>query len=204
MKQFKLNEREYEMPTSWDEMSLSKYVELAKLEELKEKFGMPELYLLKVIEALCGAEGGDLDDLTLDMVNELSREVNYLQEQPVWSNSKHIEIEGQDYVFPEDLNKLTMGEYISIKTLQEQQTTQADLIPWLLAVILRPGKKEYNEETKKEFWKQDKFNVANLDFRKELFLKQPVFNLMGPVTFFLNGNETYMTSIKDSIPEAQK
>jgi hypothetical protein len=204
MKQFKLNEREYEMPTSWDEMSLSKYVELAKLEELKENFGMPELYLLKVIEALCGAEGGDLDDLTLDMVNELSREVNYLQEQPVWSNSNHIEIEGQDYVFPEDLNKLTMGEYISIKTLQEQQTSQADLIPWLLAVILRPGKKEYNEETKKEFWKQDKFNVANLDFRKELFLKQPVFNLMGPVTFFLNGNETYMTSIKDSIPEAQK
>jgi hypothetical protein len=204
MKQFKLNEREYEMPTSWDEMSLSKYVELAKLEELKENFGMPELYLLKVIEALCGAEGGDLDDLTLDMVNELSREVNYLQEQPVWSNSNHIEIEGQDYVFPEDLNKLTMGEYISIKTLQEQQTSQADLIPWLLAVILRPGKKEYNEETKKEFWKQDRFNVANLDFRKELFLKQPVFNLMGPVTFFLNGNETYMTSIKDSIPEAQK
>ena len=204
MKQFKLNEREYEMPTSWDEMSLSKYVELAKLEELKENFGMPELYLLKVIEALCGAEGGDLDDLTLDMVNELSREVNYLQEQPVWSNSNHIEIEGQDYVFPEDLNKLTMGEYISIKTLQEQQTSQADLIPWLLAVILRPGKKEYNEETKKEFWKQDRFNVANLDFRKELFLKQPVFNLMGPVTFFLNGNETYMTSIKGSIPEAQK
>lgn len=204
MKQFKLNEREYEMPTSWDEMSLSKYVELAKLEELKENFGMPELYLLKVIEALCGAEQGDLDDLTLDMVNELSREVNYLQEQPVWSNSKHIEIEGQDYVFPEDLNKLTMGEYISIKTLQEQQTTQADLIPWLLSIILRPGKKEYNEETKKEYWKQDKFNVANLEHRRELFLKQPVFNLMGPVTFFLNGNETYMTSIKDSIPEAQK
>ena len=204
MKQFKLNEREYEMPTSWDEMSLSKYVELAKLEELKENFGMPELYLLKVIEALCGAEQGDLDDLTLDMVNELSREVNYLQEQPVWSNSNHIEIEGQDYVFPEDLNKLTMGEYISIKTLQEQQTTQADLIPWLLSIILRPGKKEYNEETKKEFWKQDKFNVANLEHRRELFLKQPVFNLMGPVTFFLNGNETYMTSIKGSIPEAQK
>ena len=204
MKQFKLNETEYEMPTSWDEMNLSKYVELAKLEEMKESFGMPELYLLKVIEALCGAEQGDLDDLTLDMVTELSKEVGYLQEQPVWGNSRHIEIEGQDYVFPEDLNKLTMGEYISIKTLQEQQTSQADLIPYLLAIILRPGKKEYDEETKKEFWKQDRFNVSNLDYRKELFLKQPVFNLMGPVSFFLNGNETYMNSIKDSIPEAQK
>ena len=204
MKQFKLNETEYEMPTTWNEMNLSKYVELAKLEEMKENFGMPELYLLKVIEVLCAAESGDLDDLTLDMVNELSKEVGYLQENPVWSNSRHVEIEGTDYVFPEDLNKLTMGEYISIKTLQEQQTSQADLIPYLLAIILRPGKKEYDEETKKEFWKQDRFNVSNLDYRKELFLKQPVFNLMGPVSFFLNGNETYMNSIKDSIPEAQK
>jgi hypothetical protein len=203
MKEFKLNDKNYQMPTAWEDMDLKRYVELAKLEEMKDNFGIPELYLLKVIEALCGAEGGDLDDLTLDMVTELSNEVSFLQEQPNWGNSRHIEIEGQDYVFPEDLNKLTMGEYISIKTLQEQQTTQADLIPWLLAIILRPGKKEYDEEMKKEKWIQDKFNTANLEWRKELFMRQPVFNLMGPVTFFLNGNGTYMNSIKDSIPEAK-
>jgi len=203
MKEFKLNDKNYQMPTAWEDMDLKRYVELAKLEEMKDNFGIPELYLLKVIEALCGAEGGDLDDLTLDMVTELSNEVSFLQEQPNWGNSRHIEIEGQDYVFPEDLNKLTMGEYISIKTLQEQQTTQADLIPWLLAIILRPGKKEYDEEMKKEKWIQDKFNTANLEWRKELFMRQLVFNLMGPVTFFLNGNGTYMNSIKDSIPEAK-
>ena len=44
--------------------------------------------------------------------------------------------------------------------------------------------------------KEDKFNTANLEWRKELFMKQPVFELMGPVTFFLNGNETFMNSIK--------
>ena len=203
MKEFTLENKNYQMPTAWQDMDLKRYVELAKLEEMKEGFGIPELYLLKVIEVLCGAESGDLDELTLDMVTELSNEVGFLQQEPKWNNERHLEIEGQDYVFPEDLNKLTMGEYISIKTLQEQQTTQADLIPWLLAIILRPGKKEYNEETKKEVWKQDKFNTANLEWRKELFMKQPVFNLMGPVTFFLNGNETYMNSIKASIPEAK-
>jgi hypothetical protein len=203
MKQFKLNEKEYNMPTAWSDMDLKRYVELAKIEEVKESFGMPELYLLRVIEALCDADNGDLDDLTIDMVNELSQEVGFLQEEPVWGNSRHLTIEGQDYVFPEDLNKLTMGEYISIKTLQEQQTSQADLIPWLLAIILRPGKKEYNEEMKKEVWIQDKFNTANLEWRKELFMKQPVFNLMGPVTFFLNGNETFTNYIKASTPEVK-
>jgi hypothetical protein len=203
MKTFTLNKKEYNMPTAWNDMNLKKYVELAKLEEAKESFGMPELYLLKIIEALCDAEQGDLDDLTLDMVSELSQEVGFLQQEPTWGNTRHIEIEGQDYVFPEDLNKLTMGEYISIKTLQEQQTSSADLIPWLLAIILRPGRKEYNEETKKEKWIQDKFNTANLEWRKELFMKQPVMNLMGPVSFFLNGNGTFMNSIKGSIPEAK-
>lgn len=203
MKQFRLNEKEWMMPTSWDDMTLGVYVKLAKLDEAKEAFGIPELYLLKVIEALCGAEDGDLDDLTLDMVTELSNEVGYLQKEPSWNtNSRHIVIDEVDYVFPEDLNKLTMGEYISIKMLQEQQTTQAELIPYLLAVILRPGKKVVDEETKKETWIQDKFSTANLEWRKELFLTQPVFNLMGPVSFFLNGNGTSITNIKDSIPEA--
>jgi hypothetical protein len=203
MKDFKLNDKDYQMPTAWNDMNLKKYVELAKLEEAKDSFAIPELYLMAMMEKLCGVNSGDLDDLTLDMVNELANEVGFLQTEPKWNNTRHIDIEGQDYVFPEDLNKLTMGEYISIKTLQEQQTSQADLIPWLLAIILRPGKKVYNEEMKKEVWVQDKFNTANLEFRKELFMSQPVFDLMGPVTFFLNGNGTSMNSIKDSIPEAK-
>lgn len=203
MKLFKLNEKEYNMPTCWNDMTLGVYVKLAKLDETKEAFGIPELYLLKVIEALCSAEEGDLDELTLDMVTELSNEVGFIQEEPKWNtNSRHIVINDIDYIFPADLNKLTMGEYISIKMLQEQQTSQADLIPYLLSVILRPGKKVVDEETKKETWIQDKFSTNNLEHRKELFLTQPVFNLMGPVSFFLNGSGTSIINTKDSIPEA--
>ena len=202
MKEFKIGKQEFRMPTEWKEITLATYVKMAELDEKKEDIGMPELYLLKVIEALCGVEEGDLDDLTLDMVNELSESVGFLKEEPTWSNTKHIKIEDIDYVFPSDLNKLTMGEYISIKTLQDAQSTKSGIIPYILAIILRPGKLVLNEETGKEVWKQDKFNVANLEWRKELFMNQPVFDLMGPVTFFLNGSGTFTTNIKDSIPEA--
>jgi hypothetical protein len=203
MKKFTLNEKEYNMPTCWDDMSLGIYVKLAKLDEEKQAFGMPELYLLKIIEALCCAEPNELDDLTLDLVGELSNEVGYLNNEPKWSSSsRHLLINDVDYAFPEDLNKLTMGEYISIKMLQEQQNTQAELIPYLLAVILRPAKKVINEETKKENWICEKFNTENLEWRKELFLTQPVFNLMGPVSFFLNGSGTSIINTKVSTPEA--
>jgi hypothetical protein len=191
------------MPTEWNDVTLEVYVRLAELEEKKEAFGIPELYLLKVLECLCNAEDGDLDELTLDTVNELVSLIGYIQEEPNWVNTNHLIIDEVDYVFPNDLNKLTMGEYISIKTLQENNTT-AGIIPYILAIILRPGTKEIDAETGKEKWVQEKFSTSNLEWRKELFMKQPVFNLMGPVTFFLNGKEIYTTNTKDSIPEAQK
>jgi len=202
MKEFKIRERDYQMPTNWDEVTLNVYVRLAELEEKKETFGIPELYLLRVLECLCNVEEeGDLDELTLDLVNELVGSIGYIQEEPTWTNTNHLVIEGQDYVFPNDLNALTMGEYISIKTLQEGTTT-AGIIPYILAIILRPGTKEVDAETGKEKWVQEKFSTANLEWRKELFMKQPVFNLMGPVTFFLNGKGISTTNTKDSIPVA--
>lgn len=204
MKEFKLNGKDYQMPTDWNEMTLAHYVELSKLEENKTKYLFGELYLLKVIETLCMSEAGDLDDLTLDTVNELTNLLAYLQNEPKWTNSKHIRIDEVDYVFPPDLNKLTMGEYISMKTLQEQSLTQSDAIPFILSVILRPGKLVKDEESGKENWVQDKFDANNIEFRKNLFLKQPVFDLMGPVTFFLNGSGTSMNNTKDYTPDPEE
>lgn len=204
MKQFKLNNKEYQMPSAWSDLTLQHYVNLSTLEENKTEYILGELYLLKVIEVLCNAEGGELDDLTIDMVTELSKEVGFLQTEPQWNNTKNIKINDVDYAFPTDLNKLTMGEYISIKTLQEGATSQSQIIPSILAVILRPARLVKDEESGKETWVQDKFDANNIEFRKDLFLKQPVYDLMGPVSFFLNGSGTYTPNIKDFMEKEQK
>lgn len=204
MKRFELNGKEFMMPTDWKELTLKHYVDLALLEEQRVEYLLGELYLLKVIEVLCQAEGGDLDELTLEMVAELSKEVSYLQVEPTWSNTKSIEIEGTTYGFPQDLNKLTMGEYISIKTLQENSKSQAESIPYILSVILRPARLVKDMETGKEHLKQDKFDAQNIEWRKELFLKQPVYDLMGPINFFLNGNGTSLSNTEVSTEKEQK
>jgi len=204
MKKFELNGKDYHMPTDWKELTLKHYVELAKLEEQKSQYILGELYLLKVIEVLCLAEAGDLDDLTIEMVAELSNEVGFLQQEPEWNNTKHLRIGEIDYAFPTDLNKLTMGEYISIKTLQENSATNAEAIPYIISVILRPAKLVKDGESGKEAWVQDKFDANNIDYRKELFLQQPVFDLMGPVTFFLSGSGLSTPNTKDSTEKELK
>lgn len=189
MKTFVLNEREYQVPENWEEMTLKLYVNIAKLEEKRSEYLLGELYLLKVIEALCDAEEGDLDDLTLEIVNDVSTSLSFLKENYDWPNIKTIEIDGTTYVFPSDLNKLTMGEYISMKTFQENYTTQAEALPSILAIILRPGKLIKDEETGEEKWVQDKFTANNIEYRRNLFMSQSVVKLMGPITFFLGGRE---------------
>jgi len=79
MKFFKLNEKEYQVPESWQEMSLKLYVNVAKLEEKRTEYFLGELYLLKIIEAICDAEDGELDELTLEVVNDISSSLVFLQ-----------------------------------------------------------------------------------------------------------------------------
>jgi hypothetical protein len=189
MKFFNLNEKEYQVPESWTEMTLKLYVNVSKLEEKRAEYFLGELYLLKIIEAICDAEDGELDELTLEVVNDISSSLGFLQQQTDWPNVKTLEIEGVTYVFPQDLNKLTMGEYISMKTFQENAKSQSEAIPYILAIILRPGKLVQDGETGEEKWVQDKFTANNIDYRKELFLNQPVMDLMGPIGFFLGGKQ---------------
>lgn len=202
MKEFRLNEKDYKMPTDWNEMTLRHYINLAKLEESRTEYLLGELYLLKMIECLCLVESeDDLNDLTLDIVAELSVALSFLQVQPKWNNTRDININGVDYVFPSDLNKLSMGEYISMKTFQENSKTDAEAIPYILAIVLRPGTKVHDDETGKDKWVQEKFNVSNLEYRKELFMDVLAQDLMGQVGFFLTGKELSSINTKASTPE---
>lgn len=180
---FELNNRIIDMPTEWHEITLEKYVEIARLDDFRKNSPIAELYIVKLIEVLCGLEENEGDDMEISKVTELIEKLSFLNEHPEWESVKHINIEGVDYVFPEDLNKLTMGEYISMKTLQQNFQNEADSIPYILAVILRTGR---NIDGK---WVQDKFDPATIEDRKNIFLKQPVYSLMAPISFFLSGKK---------------
>jgi len=185
MIEFRLNDKEYKMPTCWEDITLKMYINLSKLEEIKSTFSIEELYLMRVLEVLVDVNIGELDEMSIDMMNSISTNIKFMQEVPEWKFVERININNIDYIFPHDLNKLTMGEYISIKTMQTDKG-DIDFIPYLLAIILRPGKKILVENEERMI--QEKFDVESMEQRRELFLSHPVIELMGPVSFFLNGN----------------
>jgi hypothetical protein len=130
--------------------------------------------------------------LLIDEVRDLSSKIGdslksfNFQSPP----SKSFTIDGVDYV-AKDTAAIDNGEYISMNILREQYKNDLELLPKLLAILIRPGKKEYDFEKKKEIWIVDKFNrrdIENLHLRADIFLnKAKAKDVIPVISFFLNG-----------------
>jgi hypothetical protein len=199
---FNLGEKDFNLPTEWEEITLGTYLKLSEIgSSLENKYAFNELYVMRVLEILTGADSGDLDDLTIQALNELSSKISYLNSEPKMDIFQHIEIEGKDYAFPEDLYQITAGEYISIKTLQEHEKNPTEFYLHLLSILLRPAKKIKNLETGKDKWIQEKFHAENLCFRRDLYKNLPITKVLGTINFFLNGKDMLKDPIRDFTKE---
>ena len=188
MYKFKIDDREINMPTDWSEITLQRYIDIVKIYNERELYNIPELFVLRLIEVLCGLEQDALDNLNLGELEEIITKVDFLEKEPEWPIKKSLNINGVDYIFAPDINKLTMGEYISIKVYEQNLTGDILMkIPYLLAIILRPAVKELIDGV--EVVRQEKFNPDNIEDRKNLFLGFSVYDVMGNVNFFLNGKK---------------
>lgn len=187
MKTFKLGEKEINFSNTWEDLTMKQWIEFYKLNEKKDSL-VEEFYLLSVLEILCNVYPGELDDLSLPKYNELLNDLTFMLETPKLKDPEPIKIGDTTYTIKTDLNNITTGEYISIKTLQSRYTNNLDGIPYLLAVIIRPSKMVKNEETGEEVWVQEKFDTLNLDFRADLIYNNfKAVDVMRGVSFFLNG-----------------
>lgn len=204
MIKFETNGIEYCLPESYEEMTLETFIRISKIQESGTEFVFQEYYLIKLLEAIVGAEGGDLDDMTIEEMADLSNRLTFLSQEPTPKKIDKIMIGDMIYAFPENFNKITAGEMISIKTLNEGKGT-GDSILNLLAIILRPAKEVVDEETGKVKYVRSKFDAQNLEYRKSLFKKLPVLDCLWSVNFFFtDGNLISTNSTQDFMTEEQK
>lgn len=203
MHTYKCNDKEFNFPESWEEVDLKTYIKLAKLEESKSEYKYGELYLLKLIEALSSAEEGDIDDLSIDQINELSPKLLFIKESPNLSTEKHFYIGDKLYAAPEDFKTLSIGEFISIKTYHEAFPNVWDACPWILAILWRPAEKVFDEERGVEVIKRESFKTDNLEFRKNLFMDQPAVKIVQSLLFFSTMKGGFISNIGDYIPKGK-
>ena len=204
MKTFTIDKKELTLATDWSELTLRQFISLNKIKDKEKSFLIPTLFMIGVFEILCGVKEGELDDMELETLGSLTKELDFINKTPKFSQLEQLNIDGVDYVFTTDFNKIKLNEIITIQSIR-QQIEGIDFIPYLLAVLLRPGKKVFDDELKKDVWVQDKFDGKNYEYRVNLFLdKCKGVDVMGVADFFLTGKHKQTNNLKGSTKRKSK
>lgn len=192
-----------------EELNLRKYIDFMKVAgTLKGDGGFgDQLLTFQLLGILLDKSEEEIDAIKLEDMTALSEEMAPLiKELAEFDDTpkKTIEVRGITYV-AQDMNSLDNGEYISLNLIKEKWGNSLDILPELLAILVRPGTKEIDPETGLEGWKIETFNkkdIQNLEWRAKLFSEEvPAIHLVPIATFFLTGNERSGKIIQTSSPE---
>ena len=166
--------KEILIPTSWNDVTLREFIELSSLDF--ESYKTPVEYYIHVLRVF----GNDNIENIFDYIkavdlNSIIGQMSFMNEEPSKLDNKSVEIDGEMYFLSDNLNELTVGEYVSIESLIEQGgQSSVDSIPTVLSVLLRP--------------KNEVFDSANCVKRAELFKDAlSIEQVLGMSVFFSSG-----------------
>ena len=165
----KIAEREYQLPEGWNEVNLSKFQRIIEKNELISEYKSQILFGLELFSILIDCDVEDLKQLTKTSFEKLSEETKWLYNDVVGVEKPEFVINGETYRPLKDLNKLTMGDNISLE-MMINESNQATLIPNILPILLRKVRKIKGEDGN---WIEElePFNAEEYHERRKLFLE---------------------------------
>lgn len=165
----KIDYGKWNIPTSWDEITLKMFEDIERYySDTDKKFDARE-----VLHIFTNKTVDEINALPLELTEILMNKLLFLQEKPkdVEASNK-VKIDGEEYVI-NVMEKLKTGEYISIDTIMKGDKYDYGSI---LAVICRKEGEVYDS----------KFEAEMFEKRKEMFEKQPITKILPIIGFFLN------------------
>ena len=166
--------KEILIPTAWEDVTLNEFIELSKLDI--DSFDSHIDYYISML----GIFGNDdlnniLEFVKLTDVADIINQMAFINTPPKNLNKKEVTIKGEVFKLIENMNELTVGEYISIETLIEQgKLDSISSIPAILSVILKPI--------------GEKFDSNLVNARMELFKNElSIEDVLGMSVFFSIG-----------------
>lgn len=155
-----------QVPTSWDEVSLSTYLKIHKSYIENKNVNPSEL-----ISILANIPKEEVDRMPAIVVENIFGRLTFINEKIDETPSNTLEIDGEIYKVNSE-EELKFKEYVDIQTMLD-----ADELAYsqLLAILCRKEDEEYNDD----------FIETKLKERIEMFNNLPVTKVMHLIVFFL-------------------
>ena len=162
---------EWNVPSSWDELTLGKFQELERFydgdEENERKFDVRD-----VLDLMTDRTKDEINELPIEFTDSLLRKMYWLHEQPQFGKpSNKITIDGVQYTVHNE-NEMKFGEYVALDTaLKGDKHNYAAM----LAILCRKDGEIFDS----------KFENEILPSRIEFWKNVSVMKVMPIVSFFL-------------------
>lgn len=183
-----VKEKEYEIPTSFKEMSVEKLIQITNVNE-EGIFAKSKEYLKIFVEDL---DDDEIDNISIESFNKIVDLFAYIDAVADIKDEKEIEIDGIIYTYPSTFEEIKLGEwadseFIINKLLKEgKKNSIFDNIHKLMAIYVRPKSEKYNSNNNKK--------------REELFLEKiNAEYAMNFANFFLKIAMGYMKHMVTSL-----
>lgn len=177
--------KSYDFPTSWDEVSVEKFMKIYTSSDTKYEGIMGSV---KVLSAISGIDEEILMMMDINDFKNLADQLAFVNQDVPKHEVEYLELDGDKYYLYSDFNKFTTGEIITIELLLEQGGGNVfPVMLELLCVFLR---------RKKEDGTFEKYNT-NFMSRKDLFKDVPISKIFHIFAFFLTINNSSNKNIVD-------
>ena len=169
----------WNVPSSWDEVTLKQYQEIERYYDGKDKgFDIRE-----VLHILTNHSEDEINMLPLDFLEKIMEKLSFITEPINEEEPRNwIEIDGERYTVHTE-QQLKTGEYIASDTLLKGDKHNYS---GLLAILCRKEGEIYDS----------KFENEVLDDRIKLFEKQPITKILCIIGFFL---QLYIASMTPTL-----
>lgn len=160
------------IPSSWDEVSIGEFIELSKLDI--KSFENDVEYYIHMLRIFGNDNLQDIFEyVKVSDIEKINNSLTFLQQPPTKDGNMKVELNGKTFKMIENMNEITIGEYVSIETLIEKyEANNITAIPIILSVLLRPVGEEFDSnlcESRIELFK-DELSIQEVVSMSDFFL----------------------------------
>lgn len=198
-----VEEKEYNLPTTWEEVTIEQFQKLDLIGKNLDEVDS----LCQIISTLSGMPMEEIDELPYTCYKDLKKALNYLATDMGKELKYMFELNNEAYGLSYDVPKYSTREYLDADTLSKDKENMVDNLHLLMAVLYRPVT-EVGENTNKLGYKIAPYKTEDLEARGILFKNAPITIAIAAMLFFsayaISLSESFLDSLTNPIQEQKE
>lgn len=188
------------IPESYDETNLGKFIEVMKLQQRESEYKSKALFTAELLATIIGCDVEYILELDNNEISELADAFSWLSNKPEEKQLEIINIDGVNYAIRKNTN-LKLGEQVSIETFLKSDLSNVENFHLVMAILLRPAIEKEDIYTKEVNWQlkplEDDYTLivdrANM-FKEKLMIS----DIYGTLTAFSAGVKNSFTKTSEA------